>query len=432
MHCTDSTGNHRDAQYIPLSDRISDMKILHLLPGFALDYPGGITNYVRSLAKSQIKHGNAVATLTDSCAPEVLPEGMQLIQVGHNKLTNFSYHVPHQDYHLGLALDKARRFKPDVVHVHTIYGLSSSFIDNLLKLPAKTVISLHDYYLACPRIFMMDKWGQVCRSVQLDKCSRCVGMLEQSNPVRLLAQKFKLNLPTIRSSSAFKRHSYFQRVMNNSAAMLPVSHRVEDIFRNLYPLARYTTLNIGNDSAALPPPLKTRHGRIRVCFLGTLNRHKGGDLFLEMVDHCARVGAPLEFHFYGRAAAEYEARLTAYGVINHGAYHPRDMPTIMANTDLGAVLPIWEDNGPQVVMEIINSRTPIIATRVGGIPDFVTPDTGMLFHPDLDDEKKVAFDWLARLNHATLDVMASNIRTLLTPEQHCEQLARIYAQVLDA
>ena len=406
------------------------MKVLHVVPGFPLDYPGGITNYVMTLAKSQLLAGDDVSVLTDSCESEKCPEALGIIQVKHNKLINFSFKLMSSGRHSDKAIEQIKQFNPDIIHIHTIYGLSKKFINDLQHLHIPYLISLHDYYLVCPRIFMMDKWANVCRNIDFRKCSSCIGLFEQSNILRIAAGKFQLNLPTIKSNAAETRIKELSSFVDRAATLVPVSKRVQEIFEAVYSHAQYETLNIGNISANLPKTEKKPSSVIRVSFLGTLNVHKGANLFIELIDYCHSHNGLIEFHFYGRMDSTFEQPLKERGVINHGAYQPSDMSSIMSVTDLGLVLPIWEDNGPQVVMEIINSGTPILATKVGGIPDFVNEKSGYLFHPDKQNEKIAAFDWLLEQTPQTLAIIGATIQRLKTPEEHAREIKNLYSRLI--
>jgi hypothetical protein len=46
------------------------------------------------------------------------------------------------------------------------------------------------------------------------------------------------------------------------------------------------------------------------------------------------------------------------GAICHGAYKPHQLSEILKSADVGLVLPVWNDNGSQVLMEFINNGIP--------------------------------------------------------------------------
>ena len=362
--------------------------------------------------------------------PQFADQPITVINIPHNRLKAFAYRVPKNGPHTQSAIRAIREFQPQVIHFHTIYGLSKVFLGEIVRLGIPFVITLHDHYLACPRIYMMDKWGDVCRSVVLSKCERCIGALEQVELIRKLARLAKWDLPTVPSYGIRARMSFIANVINNAKLVLSVSTRVEEIFREVYPEGKYRTVHIGNASALAGRVSRERSDKIRLAFLGTLTRHKGGDLFLELIDYC-RVNAPnIEFHFYGRAGAQYGRELSHRGVQDHGPYKEGDIPKIMAKTDMGVVVPIWEDNGPQVVMEILNSGTPIVATKVGGIVDFVNDECGILFHPDEPLEKHAAFRRIAALNHQIVERMGRAVPRLKSPSEHASELLAIYKEVI--
>ncbi|WP_181365013.1 glycosyltransferase, partial [Arthrobacter sp. HMWF013] len=156
-----------------------------------------------------------------------------------------------------------------------------------------------------------------------------------------------------------------------------------------------------------------------------LSEHKGAELFVQLAAGVTR--KDIEFHFYGRAVGNWAALAEKAGIVVHGAYDPADLPRIMASTDLGVVLPVWEDNGPQVVMEFINYGVPVLATRMGGIPDFVTSTNGFLFDPAAVEE---AIAYVDGADIASLRGMASAMPRLTSPAEHQQHVQRIYMEAL--
>jgi len=185
---------------------------------------------------------------------------------------------------------------------------------------------------------------------------------------------------------------------------------------------------IGNESANMPPAIKTKSEKIRFTALGTLSKSKGAGVLEAILKRAHRTDA--EFHFYGRAHEGYGRRLRRLGLIDHGAYVPEDLPAIMAKTDVGVVIPIWEDNGPQVAMEFVNNRIPVLGTRRGGIPDIVSADAGFLFEPDSGADLERAINWIEHVTVPELNVISARMRPLVTPQQHARRVSELYQQAL--
>jgi glycosyltransferase involved in cell wall biosynthesis len=103
----------------------------------------------------------------------------------------------------------------------------------------------------------------------------------------------------------------------------------------------------------------------------------------------------------------------------------------MSQADVGMVLPIWEDNGPQVAMEFVNNCVPVLGTRRGGVPDIVSEDSGFLFDPDDKGELDAAVHWIERISHAEISSIAAAMRRLITPQQHADRISELYHQALE-
>jgi glycosyltransferase involved in cell wall biosynthesis len=321
-----------------------------------------------------------------------------------------------------------RREQFDLVHFHMALDLPLHFLSGFARMGVPYVVSLHDYFYICPRIFMVDFESQVCRHVDLEKCRRCVGWLDQNDVLRGAARRLGLVLPRVPSSVADRRIEAMKRFLQRAELLLPVSTRTAQIYRQVIPEGRFQVERIGNQSATLEPPAKTKSNAIRLVATGTLCGIKGAGILEQIMRRVRR--SDVEFHFYGRTLEGYDERLQRLGLKCHGDYSPTDLPIIMANSDIGLVMPIWEDAGPQVAMEFINNFVPVLGTRRGGIPDIVSEDAGFLFDPcDICDlERAVA--WIEALDRAKIDEISARIARLITPETHARRIVEIYSELL--
>jgi glycosyltransferase involved in cell wall biosynthesis len=401
------------------------IKIVHICMGFPVEYPGGITNYVRSLATAQSKNGDKVVVYCNG-ENNKNTESDYLVKRYNSSIRPFTLNLfasdpSYLEFYNDLVSEKA-----DVYHIHSLLGIDISFSELFSKSGLNYIVSLHDYNLICPRVFMVDKKQNVCRNIDLSKCSNCVGKLEQFDFLTRGLNKLKIKIPTFPSDRIYKRTYFFTMLLRNARFVLPVSTRVGEIFSD-FTKSNQKTVSIGNDTAyVVPERIKVISDKINVAFLGSFTRIKGAELFIEI---CKKNTNPqLKFSFYGRGDSELLKKFKAVGGEDFGPYNANTLPEILKKIDVGAVLSIWEDNGPQVVMEMLNNAIPVLGTKRGGITDFISAENGFLFEPD--EGVSSALNWLNTLSPNVVKNYHGNIQQLKTPEQHYYEINNIYLESL--
>jgi glycosyltransferase involved in cell wall biosynthesis len=113
----------------------------------------------------------------------------------------------------------------------------------------------------------------------------------------------------------------------------------------------------------------------------TLDFHKGVDVLLEA---CALIDEPLKLEIFGdgpvRAQLEELALRLGVDATFHGFVD--DFRERVGGLDV-FVLPTRGDNLPVAILEAMASAVPVVATRVGGIPELVLDEeSGLLVAPD--------------------------------------------------
>jgi glycosyltransferase involved in cell wall biosynthesis len=124
-----------------------------------------------------------------------------------------------------------------------------------------------------------------------------------------------------------------------------------------------------------------------ILFVGGLDERKNPVGFIKA---CAPLfeGTDWKFRLCGTGAkgspylSELEALAAKHPWIDLAGWKSREeLLTEMERASL-LVLPTFEDNCPMVVLEAMAVGLPVIASRVGGIPDLITDgETGMMFNP---------------------------------------------------
>jgi glycosyltransferase involved in cell wall biosynthesis len=118
-------------------------------------------------------------------------------------------------------------------------------------------------------------------------------------------------------------------------------------------------------------------------FVGRLVAIKQVDLLLRAFAH---VGAEVQPRLLvvgdGELRARHEALARDLGIADRVSFlgYRRDLPALAAATDL-AVLASANEGTPVSLIEAAAAGVPAVATRVGGVPEVVTPEAGMLVPP---------------------------------------------------
>ncbi|MBK5074422.1 glycosyltransferase [Budviciaceae bacterium CWB-B4] len=405
------------------------MKILHVVTGFPYDYSGGITNYVRALVDAQIKLGFDVSVLAGIGGNEY----DYVYQMKSTKINPFSLKLEVEDtIYEQDVLTLLKKF--DLIHFHMVIDFPSNLLLMISKEIKKYVISLHDYFLICPRIFMSDYQNKICHLIDVKKCNNCCGVLDRNDFLRKISNKIGVALPRIINNTPEIRLGKIKKFVENAKLIFPVSNKVCEIYNNIIPSNNYIVNHIGNITSNMPIPSKVKQdGKVIVGLLGTLSYIKGAEVLVNILSLLKKDNINnLEFHFYGRADKKWLDKLVSLGLIYKGTYTQNDLINVVSSIDIGFVSPIWEDNAPQVVMEFLNLGTPVIGSRRGGITDFIEHMVnGYLFEPTDSFEFNEMIAWLKNITLDDVSKLADGIHKLKTPEQHAREIVQYYGTIKD-
>ena len=410
------------------------MKICHISTGFPISYQGGITNYVRSLAVFQISQGHDVSVIS---GPDDVQFSFKTQIYKSDKIVPMKLSKPEDKTGLRRIQKYLDENKFDLIHVHMMLDVDWDIYDAIK--PYKYIVSLHDYYFICPRIQMLMPDNTICECYEEEKCSRCVSWFNTHRIFNGLENKIakktpfhSFRFPEIPSSMTKIRYGKFKRFLEGASFLMPVSSRVQEIFEQSGINGRYRMMHIGNitaDNYVEEYIFDQDKAVIDVAMMGTLTYLKGADLFVKLASKTNK--DKVRFHFYGRSASYAEAIKNA-GITDHGPYRQADLPKILSSIDVGMCLSVWEDNGPQVVMELLNNHIPVIGTRLGGIPDFVEDGVnGFLFNPfDENDVQRIA-DVLNNMDRKKLKGLVESIHRTKTTAEHCKEMALLYKEAIN-
>ncbi|HEX4009196.1 MAG TPA: glycosyltransferase [Solirubrobacteraceae bacterium] len=372
-----------------------------LMTSFGFNDSGGGTTVPRLAAKELVRRGWEVTVFHAAVRPtegklpyevrEWQEDGVRLIGV-HNR--------PHGLLDIGnplreiddppisaafaQALDAV---EPDVVHFHNLHNLGASLIDHVAARGLPAYFTTHNYWLICPRAYLLDANGAICPGPgDGSACASCTGGHDVAG--------HQLRLAEIRT-----------RAERGLTRILSVSDAVRRTLLN----AGYPGDLVETVQQAMPHDAEIwervgrdrRPGRVArdltVAFLGSAYPHKGPQL---LVQAAQRSHARLNIKILGEVPPRFATALRALdrrGVVELcGAFSPSEIPGLLAGVDAVALPSTWWDCAPLAAAECLAARTPLLVPRLGGLPEAIRDGVDGLAFDGLDvDDLARALDRLA-------------------------------------
>ena len=177
-------------------------------------------------------------------------------------------------------------------------------------------------------------------------------------------------------------------VISRAQVIAPVSRELMEIMLALgaSPSKCYVP-RFGVDTEMFRPPEKPRRKskRVRVVFVGSLIPKKGLQDLLVALSAQEFIQVDLVVVGDGFYGSELKSLCKTLGLMDRtewrGILKPMEVADAMRDSDI-LCLPSHTEGTPNVVKEAMASELPVIATRVGGIPDLVREgSTALLYEP---------------------------------------------------
>jgi glycosyltransferase involved in cell wall biosynthesis len=114
---------------------------------------------------------------------------------------------------------------------------------------------------------------------------------------------------------------------------------------------------------------------VRFGFVGSLVWYKGGEVMLRAMKRLPPARASLEVHGEFRPKEDPHhatlARLAGPNVRFHGGFDNADVARVYSGIDVLLVPSLWWENSPITIHEAWLTKTPVVASGIGGMKEFV-------------------------------------------------------------
>lgn len=279
-----------------------------------------------------------------------------------------------------------RDFQPDVVHMSLVHRqLTLSILDApyLAEESVPVVWTSHDYIAVCPGYLMLDGSGKVCEACLDGDFQHCV----ERRCVKASRAKSMLAAHEARSIRRRGLYGKIDRIIAPSDFMrsklleggFPASQVI--FMRNFVTDEVLALARVDEDP--------TDHEHPYLLFFGRLSREKGievlVDAFLSIADR--NPDWRLVIVGEGPERAAIEAQISAHPegarVELVGFQRGDALRRLVEGASLAVSPSRCRENMPFSIVEALAAGTPVVGTRIGGIPELISVGhTGFLAEPD--------------------------------------------------
>lgn len=197
----------------------------------------------------------------------------------------------------------------------------------------------------------------------------------------------------------------------------------------LHNIAAYPTILAEKDTVAERP--------VRYLFMGEIGQRKGVfDIIRALANHCCELKCKIELRIGGNKMEDELSKAIANGglseFVKFEGWVSGEKKIKLLNWADVYILPSFNEGLPISILEAMSYRMPIISTPVGGIPEVVDKNNGILVTPGNDEEIFAAIRYYADNKDAILkhgDVSYKKAVTYL-PDYVLNHLKQIYEELL--
>lgn len=301
-------------------------------------------------------------------------------------------------------------FKPDVVHLHNIHTQLSPIIAKIAhKRGIRVVWTLHDTKLVCPcyTCTMKGKWCEECfydkKAVIKHRCMP--GGIIGSTIGYLEAKKWNK-----------------ERLQKYTDLFLPPSQFLMDtVVRGGYNPRKFRVLCNFIDVEKVKNPCFDK--KEYFVYLGRVNEVKG-------IRTLCKAAANLPYKLIiiggGELLSELKEQYKNSDIEFKGQMEWNDFRPIIEGAKFMVLPSEWSENNPLTVIESQSLGTPVLGSRIGGIPELIEESvTGMTFESgNVEDlKKKIELMWNSSFDYKAI---AANAVKRYSSEAYYEQLMKYY------
>ena len=422
------------------------MRILQVVHGYPPQKWGGVELLTASLAQALAERGHQVtvfARMADTAAEEfsvrvddpdhTMPaytradadkSQVRVVRVVNNlsHVSHFrlEYDNPFLDQAFHQVLTEAR---PDIVHIQHVGNLSGSLIQVPAQLGYPVVLSLHDFFVACARHYLIDDHTRLCPGP--DRGERCIACLQSMTS----------------AVEARRRFAYFEQLLHIPQQVIVPSRFLADKMREIFPFLeprlRIVAPGIVPGPRVRPEdPTHPAPRPLRVLCIGLLAPYKGQHVLIEAVRGLPAGSIAVSLYggrldVWNAYADQLEADAADLPIRFYGAYAHDELSAILARHDVLVIPSICEETFSLVAREALQAGLPVIAAKRGALPEVIQDGVnGLLFEPENASDLRRCLERL-RTDTRLREQLTPALTPIRDPQAYAQDMEAVYEAVRD-
>lgn len=356
----------------------------------------------------------------------------------------------------------------DIIHVHNIGGFGQNFLKLKEKFPnTKFIFDLHNYNSICMNSYLFKhNKGTMCLDYCEGKdCLECFDNLGISKKIykqrvkvfwkENFLEKMKYKF-THKFKNCFKNdyEKYYvtthEDCRNNSDSykkfrennvkyineyfdtVLAVSQKVKDVaVKYGINSEKIKVSYIGTKFAEniCEPKTFNKNKKFKIAYMGYANVLKGYFFLLDALSKISPdIAKNIDLVFAAKgikSQKEVKEKLAAFNSVTLiNGYNHSNIKTILSDADLGIVPVLWDDNLPQVAIEIVSNGVPVLCSDFGGASELSSSESFKFKGGNIEDFQYKLINIMQ--NPELLKDYWSKLNPLMTMEKHVQNLEKIY------
>jgi glycosyltransferase involved in cell wall biosynthesis len=360
-------------------------------------------------------------------------------------------------------LDEAR---PEVLHIGHLTMLSTLIVDESKRRGIPALMTLHDYWLMCPRGQLIRKDLMICPDPEAAPCADCEELqLAVTNASRKAYNLYAKATGWLRFDPQFVKKAlrkiylafsgrggpkdpvFAEKLRRRRQDMLEMCGKIglfvapsnflrEQFVKFGIAPEKIEYSDYGFDVAPFAGFKRKESQKIRFGFVGSLIPSKGVHVMMKAFRELKPEGAVLnvfgdfaQFYEYDRYEPEIRALADAPGINMRGRYDNARVAEVFAEIDALIVPSIWYENSPLVIHEAFLSGTPVIISNAGGMAELVKHEkSGLLFKLGDSGSLRKAMERIVN-EKGLLERLRAGIPAVKTIQRDAEEMRERYERL---